>query len=114
MTLVSIYNPQTGFTGLPPLQNWMNKKSSRSHPTLLMIDSNLNHNLWSPTSYNHQHTETKDLIQMCRKKGFKLISPHQIPTFLGATGCPTTIDLTWANHTARKLQVTTNLQLKNH
>ncbi|MBW0517353.1 hypothetical protein O181_057068 [Austropuccinia psidii MF-1] len=50
LTLVSIYNPPTGFTGLPPLQNWLNNKSSRSHPTLLMIDSNLHHNLWSPTS----------------------------------------------------------------
>ncbi|MBW0484589.1 hypothetical protein O181_024304, partial [Austropuccinia psidii MF-1] len=114
LTLASIYNPPTGFTGLPPLQNWLHTESSRSHPTFLMIDSNLHHNLWNPTSYNHQHMEAKDLIRMCGRKGFKLISPRQVPTFLGATGRPTTIDLTWANHKAGKLQLTTSVQLENH
>ncbi|MBW0515027.1 hypothetical protein O181_054742 [Austropuccinia psidii MF-1] len=79
-----------------------------------MIDSNLHHNLWNPASYNHQHMEAKDLIRMCGKKGFKLISPRQVPTFFGATGRPTTIDLTWENHKDGKLQITTNVQLNNH
>ncbi|MBW0476683.1 hypothetical protein O181_016398 [Austropuccinia psidii MF-1] len=51
---------------------------------------------------------------MCGKKGFRLILPPKVPTFLGATGRPTTIGLMWANHNAGKLQITTNAQLSNH
>ncbi|MBW0575870.1 hypothetical protein O181_115585 [Austropuccinia psidii MF-1] len=51
---------------------------------------------------------------MCGRKGFKLISLCQVPTFLGATGHPSTIDLTWPNHNVGKLQITMNFQLNNH
>ncbi|MBW0531346.1 hypothetical protein O181_071061 [Austropuccinia psidii MF-1] len=51
---------------------------------------------------------------MCRRKGFTLISPKQVPTFMGPTGRPTTIDLTWANHIARHLHPETSTRLKNH
>ncbi|MBW0476091.1 hypothetical protein O181_015806 [Austropuccinia psidii MF-1] len=87
---------------------------TQTDPTLLMIDLNLHHKLWNPASYNHQHVGSKELIQICGRKGFKRISLCQVPTFLGATGCPSTIDLTWPNPNVGKLQITMNFQLNNH
>ncbi|MBW0469147.1 hypothetical protein O181_008862 [Austropuccinia psidii MF-1] len=79
-----------------------------------MMDSNLHHPLWNPRKYTHTHTQAKDLIKVCGKKGFQLISPKHIPPFLGSVGRLTTIDLTWANHITRHLQPTTQVQLDNH
>ncbi|MBW0538750.1 hypothetical protein O181_078465 [Austropuccinia psidii MF-1] len=51
---------------------------------------------------------------MCGRKGFTLISPKQVPTFMGPAGRPTTIDLTWANHISRHLHPKTSTRLNNH
>ncbi|MBW0469254.1 hypothetical protein O181_008969 [Austropuccinia psidii MF-1] len=51
---------------------------------------------------------------MCRRKGFSLISPKKILNFLGSTGWPTTIDLTWTNHIAQQLCPTASTRLDNH
>ncbi|MBW0483864.1 hypothetical protein O181_023579 [Austropuccinia psidii MF-1] len=51
---------------------------------------------------------------MCGKKAFTLVSPKHVPTSLGATGGPTTIDLTWANHIAQCLNPTTSTRINNH
>ncbi|MBW0522164.1 hypothetical protein O181_061879 [Austropuccinia psidii MF-1] len=46
---------------------------------------------------------------MCAAKGFKIISPKGIPT-----GRATTLDLTWANHTAKIFQPASTVTLNNH
>ncbi|MBW0556847.1 hypothetical protein O181_096562 [Austropuccinia psidii MF-1] len=79
-----------------------------------MIDSNLHHCLWNPPQYQHSHPESHQLLKMCRKKGFKLISSKHIPTFFGSTGLPTTIDLTWADYIAQHLNPTTSTRINNH
>ncbi|MBW0488302.1 hypothetical protein O181_028017 [Austropuccinia psidii MF-1] len=109
ITLLSLYNTPTKFDGLLPLQTWLNSASRRDTPTFIMTDSNLHHRLWNPPHYSHTHPEAKNLIKMCGKKGFTLISPKQVPT-----GRPTTIDLTWANHIARHLHPETSTRLNNH
>ncbi|MBW0498142.1 hypothetical protein O181_037857 [Austropuccinia psidii MF-1] len=101
--LLSVYNTPTSFDGLPHLQTWLNNLVNRNTPTLIIIDSNLHHRLWNPPQYQHSHPESRQLLRMCGKKGFKLISPKHIQTFFGATGQPSTIDLTWANHVAQRL-----------
>ncbi|MBW0492180.1 hypothetical protein O181_031895 [Austropuccinia psidii MF-1] len=70
--------------------------------------SNLHHRLWNPPQYLHTHPESYQLLKMCGRKGFNLISPKGIPTFMGSTGWPTTINLTWTNHTAQQLYPTTS------
>ncbi|MBW0466891.1 hypothetical protein O181_006606 [Austropuccinia psidii MF-1] len=47
--------------------------------------------------YPHQHRQSRKLIRLCGRSGFKMISPKGEPTFMGASGSATTIDLTWAN-----------------
>ncbi|MBW0499329.1 hypothetical protein O181_039044 [Austropuccinia psidii MF-1] len=114
LTILSLYNPPTTFSGLEVLYRWLQTESTRQTPTLIMMDSNLHHPLWNPTKYYHTHSQARDLIKACGKKGFRLISPKQCPTFLGSVGRPTTIDLTWANHKTLHLQPATQVQLNNH
>ncbi|MBW0500945.1 hypothetical protein O181_040660 [Austropuccinia psidii MF-1] len=101
--LLSVYNTPTTFDSLPHLQKTLNTLVSRNMPTLIMIDSNLHHRLWNPPQYQHSHPESRHLLKMCRKKGFTLIFPKNIPTFFGTTGQPTTINLIWASHIALNL-----------
>ncbi|MBW0528316.1 hypothetical protein O181_068031 [Austropuccinia psidii MF-1] len=114
ITLLSLYNTPTKFEGLPLLQEWLNNTSRRDTPCFIMMDSNLHHCLWNPPHYWHTHPESKHLIKMCGKKGFTIISPKQVPTFMGPAGRPTTIDLTWANHITRHLHPTTSTRINNH
>ncbi|MBW0525594.1 hypothetical protein O181_065309 [Austropuccinia psidii MF-1] len=86
----------------------------RGTPKILATDSNLHHKLWNPPAYNHVHPEARRLINISSSKGFKLILPKGIPTFLGSSGKATTIDLTWANHAAGKLQPISTIVLNNH
>ncbi|MBW0503836.1 hypothetical protein O181_043551 [Austropuccinia psidii MF-1] len=89
LTILSLYNPPTTFSGLEVLYQWLQTESTCQTPTFIMMDSNLHHPLWNPTKYY----QARDLIKACGKKGFHLISPKQCPTFLGSVGRPTTIDL---------------------
>ncbi|MBW0482641.1 hypothetical protein O181_022356 [Austropuccinia psidii MF-1] len=114
VTLLSLYNPPSTFEGLNLLDQWLQNESTRQTPTFIMMDSNLHHPHWNPSGYTHTHTQARYLIKSCGKKGFRLISPRHTPTFLGSVGKPTTIDLTWANHTSRLLHPTTQVQLNNH
>ncbi|MBW0521937.1 hypothetical protein O181_061652 [Austropuccinia psidii MF-1] len=101
ITLLSLYNPPSTFEGLNLLDHWLQIESKRQTPTFIMMDSNLHHPHWNPTGYTHTHTQARDLIKVCGKKGFCLISPRHTPTFLGSVGKPTTINLTWANHRSK-------------
>ncbi|MBW0463301.1 hypothetical protein O181_003016 [Austropuccinia psidii MF-1] len=109
ITLLSLYKTPTKVDGLPPLQTWLNNIFRRDIPTFIMTDSNLHHRLWNPPHYSHTHPEAKNLIKMCGKKGFTLISPKKVPTRQH-----TTINLTWANHIARHLHPETSTKLNNH
>ncbi|MBW0468738.1 hypothetical protein O181_008453 [Austropuccinia psidii MF-1] len=100
--------------GIQILNQWLQTEAKRQTPTLIIMDSNLHHPLWNPRKYTHTHSQEKYIIKACGKKGFYLVSPKHTPTFLGAVGKPTTIDLTWVNHTTQKLQPTTQVQLNNH
>ncbi|MBW0502316.1 hypothetical protein O181_042031 [Austropuccinia psidii MF-1] len=90
LTLLSVYNTPAKFDALPHLQSWLNNISTQNTPTFIMIDSNLHHRLWNPPQYSHTHPES------------------------GSTGRPTTIDLTWTNHTAQQLNPTSSIRLNNH
>ncbi|MBW0491123.1 hypothetical protein O181_030838 [Austropuccinia psidii MF-1] len=82
--------------------------------SFIMMDSNLHHPLWNPTKYYHTHTQAQTLIKSRGKKGFHLISPKHTPTLLGPVGKPTTIYLTWANHTTSNIFPVAQVQLNNH
>ncbi|MBW0493889.1 hypothetical protein O181_033604 [Austropuccinia psidii MF-1] len=114
ITILSLYNPPSTFTGIDLLNQWLQNNSTRQTPTFIMMDSNLHHPHWNPKGYTHTHTQARDLIKACGRKGFRLISPRHTPTFLGAVGKPTAIDLTWANHKSRLLLPITQVQLNNH
>ncbi|MBW0517155.1 hypothetical protein O181_056870, partial [Austropuccinia psidii MF-1] len=107
ITLLSLYNPPSTFEGLKLLDHWLQIASTQQTPTFIMMDSNLHHPHWNPTGYTHTHAQARDLIKICGRKGFCLISPRHTPTFLGSVGKPTTIDLTWANHKSKLLHPTT-------
>ncbi|MBW0499576.1 hypothetical protein O181_039291 [Austropuccinia psidii MF-1] len=53
-----------------------------------MMDSNLHHPLWNPNKYTRTHSQARELIKICGKKGFHLIFPKHIPTFLGELKSP--------------------------
>ncbi|MBW0511610.1 hypothetical protein O181_051325 [Austropuccinia psidii MF-1] len=114
LTLLSLYNPPTTFNVIQILNQWLQTEETWKTPTIIMMDSNLHHPLWNPNKYTHTHAQARDLIKICGKKGFNLISPKHIPTFLGAVGRPTTIDLTWASYVTQNLQPVTQVQLNNH
>ncbi|MBW0486188.1 hypothetical protein O181_025903, partial [Austropuccinia psidii MF-1] len=107
-------NPPSTFDGIDLLDRWLQSESTRQTPTFVMMDSNLHHPHWNPIGYTHTHTQARNLIKVCGRKGFGLISPRHTPTFLGSVGKPTAIDLTGANHKSRLLQAMTQVQLNNH
>ncbi|MBW0575402.1 hypothetical protein O181_115117 [Austropuccinia psidii MF-1] len=109
LTLLSLYNPPTTFSAINILNQWLQTEATQQTPTLLVMASNLHHPHWNPSKYTHTHTQARNLIKICGKKGFHLILPRCIPTFLGAVGKPMMIDLIWAN-----LKPTTQVQLNNH
>ncbi|MBW0474078.1 hypothetical protein O181_013793 [Austropuccinia psidii MF-1] len=63
--------------------------SNRNTPEFIMIDSNLHHFLWNPPQCLRSHPKSFQLLKMCGKKGFTLISPKKIPALLVTTGQPT-------------------------
>ncbi|MBW0499766.1 hypothetical protein O181_039481 [Austropuccinia psidii MF-1] len=82
--------------------------------TYIMMDSNLHHPHCSPITYTHTHIQAWDLIKICGRKGFHLISPRHNPKSLGSVGRPTTINLTWANQKTWLLKEVIQVQLNNH
>lgn len=67
------------------------------------MDSNLHHRMWNPVGHNSIHREALDLVSLCSRSGFRLVSPKHIPTYYSTRGKGTVIDLTWANSKASKL-----------
>ncbi|PLW43560.1 hypothetical protein PCANC_13250 [Puccinia coronata f. sp. avenae] len=112
--LISLYNPPSSFSAIPKLQSWLGNHYSRQTPTILMMDSNLHHPRWNPPKYHHTHPASKDLIRLCGQKGFTLTSPTGIPTFQGARGAQTTIDLCWTNVRCRQNVRCCTVALNNH
>lgn len=78
------------------------------------MDSNMHHHSWNPPGYIHYHKEAKELVSLCSKSGFKLISERGTPTFISSRGSRTTIDLTWANFLASKLVEKVETSSNNH
>lgn len=71
--------------------------SLNSEPTLVGMDSNLHHSMWNPSSYNHTHRESEDLITLMNEAGLLLGSEAGTPTFIPhqARSGQTTVDLQW-------------------
>ncbi|MBW0573127.1 hypothetical protein O181_112842 [Austropuccinia psidii MF-1] len=114
LTLKSIYNPPSTFEAIETLHQKLITINTRDEPIILGMDSNLHHRLWNSKGYHHENSQARHLIQTCGSRGFKLISPRHVPTFLGPTGAAATIDLSWANNQALKLLSSSETQLKNH
>ncbi|MBW0518038.1 hypothetical protein O181_057753 [Austropuccinia psidii MF-1] len=112
--LLTLYNPPTTFNGIKKLNYWLKTDTIWKTPTFMMMDSNIHHSNWNPIRYTHTHTQALDLIKICGRKSFHLISPRHPPTFLGSVGRPTTINLAWEKHKTWFLQPVTEVQLNNH
>ncbi|MBW0546470.1 hypothetical protein O181_086185 [Austropuccinia psidii MF-1] len=114
LTLLALYNPPSTFIGIQELEQRLAEINDRHTPIIIVMDSNLHHRLWNPKGYPHQHPQSRKLISLCGRSGFKMISPKGQPTFMGAYGSATTIDLTRANSIMSKLISQCNIQLENH
>ncbi|MBW0533219.1 hypothetical protein O181_072934, partial [Austropuccinia psidii MF-1] len=114
LTFLALYNPPCTFSELQELDQRLLEMDTRLHPMVIAMDSNLHHWLWNPKKYHHQHPQARNLLEICGRKGFKLILPKGEPTFMGAFGSATTIDLTWANTIANKIISKCKVQLENH
>ncbi|MBW0464330.1 hypothetical protein O181_004045 [Austropuccinia psidii MF-1] len=114
LTLLALYNPPSTFIGIQELEQRLAEINDRHTPMIIAMDSNLHHRLWNTKGYPHQHPQSRKLISLCGRSGFKMISPKGQPTFMGASGSATTIDLTWANSVVSKLISQCNFQLENH
>ncbi|KAI7944162.1 hypothetical protein MJO28_011690 [Puccinia striiformis f. sp. tritici] len=102
LRLINLYNPPRTFEGIEVLDKWLNSHNNRHIPSFICMDSNLHHRIWNPSNYRHTHRQAKDLIKVCGKNGFKIISEKGNPTFLNKRTSSTVIDLTWANFAALK------------
>ncbi|MBW0538494.1 hypothetical protein O181_078209 [Austropuccinia psidii MF-1] len=81
---------------------------------VITMDSNLDHWLWNPKNYHHQHPQARNLLEICGRRGFKLIFLKGEPTFMGVSGLAMTIDLTWEKTIANKIISQCKVQLENH
>jgi hypothetical protein len=112
--LINVYNPPKNFEALAELNNWLTKFKNRNITSFIFIDSNLHHKLWNPANYSHSHNEAKELIRICGRRGFKIISEKGIPTFSTKRSSSTTINLTWCNFSAQKLVQKCSTSHSNH
>ncbi|MBW0480551.1 hypothetical protein O181_020266 [Austropuccinia psidii MF-1] len=114
LTFFALYNPPRTFSGLQELEQRLSEMNTRLYPMVIAMDSNLLHQLWNPKNYHHQHPQARNILEICGRRDFKFISPKGEPTFMGASGSATTIDLTWANTIANKIISQCKVQLENH
>ncbi|MBW0530018.1 hypothetical protein O181_069733 [Austropuccinia psidii MF-1] len=109
-----MYMTDKELAGIDILENSLQHCNTREFPFIIAMDAYLHHQLWNPKGYNHVHRRAKDLITICGKKGFKLISPKGTPTYIGRNRTATTIDLTWSNLPATKIIGSCEVQSGNH
>lgn len=96
--VISFYNRPSTNEGIPVLQDWLTRNSSRTVPPLIGMDGNLHHHHWNPTFRTNVHPTARDLVKLMGTSGYKLLSEKGIPTFYPRQrGRPSTIDLTWGN-----------------
>ncbi|MBW0497170.1 hypothetical protein O181_036885 [Austropuccinia psidii MF-1] len=110
----ALCNPPFIFGGLQELEKRLSEMNTRLYPMVIAMDSNLHHQLWNPINYHHQYPQARNLLEICGRRGLKLIFPKGEPTFMGASALATTIDLTWANTIANKIISQCKVQLENH
>lgn len=105
--VISFYNRPSTNEGIPVLQDWLNRYSSRTIPTLVGMDGNLHHHHWNPTYRTNVHPTARELVKLMGTTGHKLLSEKGIPTFYPRQrGRPSTIDLTWGNWKMTRLHHT--------
>lgn len=93
--LISAYLPPGQASSMQDLDPLL--KIIHRQPVLLSMDSNLHHPMWNPSTYEHTHRESHDLIQLMSDHGLLLRSEPGIPTHFSNNrqGSETTIDLQW-------------------
>lgn len=97
LRIISCYNPPNDQRGLPVLKDWLRRFNDRQAPSLLLMDANLHHRIWSAPHTRRYSPEAPDYIRMCASASFKIISPRGTPTRKSTTSTATVIDLIWAN-----------------
>ena len=104
-TIVNIYNdPRKKREG--SAYKLRNLNLPRERPTIITGDWNIHHNLWSDR--NHPNNElTCDIVDWLTDKGYTLLNTRGEHTFAphGARGSGSTIDLTFANVEADRVDV---------